>query len=189
MIAKTIYQTLEDRDDPEYVENNGPFLCNRKNAWLSSGYYFWESYEDNAHWWGAGYSNGYIVCKAEIAYDIQNCFDLIDNIEHKEQLDQAAQMMAAKGIPKHQITVGNIIQFLRDRNFKSFEYKGVRAIGNRVRAADSPFSKTLKFTANHHAYIDLRPPVQICLFTKKSLGFRHFRIIFPEDYVVDDYLV
>jgi hypothetical protein len=193
LIFKEVYQTLEDRSDPDYVENHGPFLCNRKNAWLSSGFYFWESYLDNAHWWGAecnksNYRDGYIICEAAIEYEEEKCFNLADNESHLAQLRQAASLLRSKGIPENQITVGNAMQFLKDK-IDSFNYDGVRAKGERVRLSSSKYSNPLFYTPGGNPYIDLNPPIQICLFTKKSLGQKNYRVIFPEEYVVEDYTI
>lgn len=188
MTTKTIYHTLEDRDDPDYVENNGPFICNRKNAWLGEGYYFWESYLHNAHWWGTSYKTGYIICEAKIDSTAQSCFDILDNPEHLKQLQDASSFLTKKGTPSHQMNIGNLIQFLR-KNIRSFTYEAVRAKGEGVRHINNKFTESLPFTLGRPAYIDFNPPIQVCLFTKRSLGFRDFRIIFPEDYVVDDYVV
>jgi len=38
---KIIYQTLEDRGNPDEIERNGPFSCNWNNSWLGTGCYFW----------------------------------------------------------------------------------------------------------------------------------------------------
>jgi len=65
-MTRKIYQTLEDRNNPDVVENQGPFLCNRKDVWLGIGYYFWDSFIENAHWWGkegARYKN-YFICES-----------------------------------------------------------------------------------------------------------------------------
>lgn len=34
MNDKTLYQTVEDRNNPLEIESEGPFLCVRNNAWL-----------------------------------------------------------------------------------------------------------------------------------------------------------
>ncbi|MBK9689303.1 MAG: hypothetical protein IPO65_16695 [Saprospiraceae bacterium] len=78
MVIKTVYQTLENRGNQDYVENNGPFLCSRNNAWLGNGYYFWDSFIENAHWWGwkvKKFTNGYFICEA--FYDFEKQFVLI----------------------------------------------------------------------------------------------------------------
>lgn len=52
MNDKTLYQTVEDRNNPSEIETEGPFLCVRNNAWLGRGYYFWDTFVELAHWWG-----------------------------------------------------------------------------------------------------------------------------------------
>ena len=51
MGVKKIFQTLEDRNNPDEVESQGPFICTN-NPWLGKGYYFWDTFLDLAHWWG-----------------------------------------------------------------------------------------------------------------------------------------
>ena len=42
MTECVIYQTLEDRDNYDEVEECGPFPCCSSNAWLGKGCYFWD---------------------------------------------------------------------------------------------------------------------------------------------------
>ena len=51
-MSSNLYQTLEDRSNIDYVEENGPFICRRNSAWLGIGYYYWDTFVDNAHLWG-----------------------------------------------------------------------------------------------------------------------------------------
>jgi hypothetical protein len=186
---KIIYQTLQDRDNPNEIEGNGPFKCRRKNAWLGQGYYFWESYVENAHWWGEISCFGkYVICKAKVFPNEDNCFDLVDNPMHLEQLRTAADMISEKGLSPSRITVGNVVQFLKD-NFDSFQFECVRAKGERVRLPENKFSKPVYFTANGKPYLDLNPPIQICLFGKTSLDLQGYMIVYPEDYVIEDYTI
>lgn len=41
---RILYQTVEDRNNPDDVEQHGPFLCTNKMAWLGHGYYFWDTF-------------------------------------------------------------------------------------------------------------------------------------------------
>lgn len=65
-----LYQTLEDRDNVDYVEANGPFLGNVRDRWLGKGYYFWDTFIDAAHYWGfVSYKvkgKDYIIAKSEV---------------------------------------------------------------------------------------------------------------------------
>ena len=58
-----IYQTLEDRQNYEDVEEHGPYFCYARYAngnpksgvkepWLGEGYYFWDTRIADARWWG-----------------------------------------------------------------------------------------------------------------------------------------
>lgn len=98
MIRK-IYQTLEDRNNPDEVESQGPFLCNRKDAWLGNGYYFWDSFIENAHWWGkegARYKS-YLICESSFHLN-EKCFDLYDNPEHIKNLIEIINIMKINGL-------------------------------------------------------------------------------------------
>ena len=40
------YQTLEDKDNLDEVELDGPFPCRHKGAWLGFGSYLWDTRVD-----------------------------------------------------------------------------------------------------------------------------------------------
>ena len=61
MKSANIYQTLEDRDNYEYVKKHGPLFCHErysngnlkkgiKEPWLGPGYYFWDTRIEDAQW-------------------------------------------------------------------------------------------------------------------------------------------
>ena len=52
MDKRTLFQAIKDLDNPDEIEQNGPFKCRREDAWLGEGYYFWDSFVELAHWWG-----------------------------------------------------------------------------------------------------------------------------------------
>ena len=39
-MPSNLYQTLEDKSNDNYVRENGPFCCERGDAWLGKGYYY-----------------------------------------------------------------------------------------------------------------------------------------------------
>src|SRR6476660_5845570 len=61
----TVYHTQESRTAPLKQAQ----LCNRSNAWLGVGYYFWID-DEFAHYWGRdtkkGKSGRYDIYKAEV---------------------------------------------------------------------------------------------------------------------------
>lgn len=188
MQLKTIYQTLEDREtDLNELEELGPYPCNWENAWLGKGYYFWDSFIENAHWWGEEirkYPDGYIICQAECDFSDEECFDLVGNTSHLIQLHDAYKLMKSKGLINKKTTVNRVITFFKN-NLENFDFTAIRVYGIRSKSYHSRFSFTQVFEKNNVAYLDYKPPIQICFFTKKSMNLRSFRIVYPENYSID----
>ena len=182
MEEKKLYHTLENRNNAEEILMNGPFLCNDKDSWLGDGYYFWDTFIENAHWWGRNRlkcNNGYIICQAICDFDENNCLDLVGNTKHIEMFSKSYAFLVKKGIASKKTTVKTIIDFLRKNN-SEFKFEAIRINGLGSKSINSRFSLTLNFVENrHHHYFDLKPPYQICLFDKRSLNLRNFKIIFP----------
>lgn len=174
---KIIFQTLEDRDNPNYVERNGPFPCNRTNAWLGDGYYFWDTFVENAHWWGeyCNNSNGrYIICKAVCDYDPNLCFDLTGgNMQHLEYFNEVILMMKKQGLFTEKTTVARIIKYLKD-DLKIFKYEASRVYGVLSKSVQSKYSSTVLFSIGKPQYLDTKPAIQICFYTNKSLNLKTF---------------
>lgn len=192
MAIKTVYQTLEDRGNPDFIETNGPFLCSRNNAWLGNGYYFWDSFIENAHWWGregARFTNGYFICEAFYDFDERICFNLIDNPEHLQLFNDAKKIMQERGLyVANQTTVARMIEYLQN-TLKVFKYEAIRVYGVNSKSFNSPYSSRTIFDKKHNEkYLDSLPAIQICFYSKTSLNLRNFRIIFPDEYN-DDYVV
>ncbi len=99
---KEVYQTLENRGtNLNKLVSEGPYLCNWENSWLGDGYYFWDTFIENAHWWGQEirkYPNGYIICKAICDYSDESCFDLAGNTEHLKMLKDTYDFMKKEGL-------------------------------------------------------------------------------------------
>jgi len=74
------YHTQEFRIEGEL---DSPILCDYRNAWLGSGYYFWTEVEF-AKYWGEDFkvrNTGYYdVYSAEI--DVENCLNVVFNEQH-----------------------------------------------------------------------------------------------------------
>ena len=61
-----VFQTLKNKGNPIEIERDGPFICRWENSWMGTGYYFWETFLSNAHWWGKSHLNGdYVICEAQ----------------------------------------------------------------------------------------------------------------------------
>lgn len=189
MIRKA-YQTLENRGNADDIEKNGPFLCNRKDAWLGEGYYFWDSFIENAHWWGkkgACYQNGYIICESSFELN-EKCLDLHDNPEHMKMFSSTIQLMEEKELFKeNQTTIGRVIEFLKQTI--QFDYEAIRANGVNSISQQSSFSKRTPFKlGKNHQYWDATPAIQICFIKKDGLNRKEFKIVYPLEYC-QDYVV
>lgn len=175
MKLRKAYQTLENRNNPDQIEEQGPFLCNRKSAWLGEGYYFWDSFIENAHWWGQeGYKNNYVICESTFELDEDKCFNLVDNPEHLKLFEFTKKALIEQQI--HNLIVPRVIKFLKQR--KNFKYEAIRANG-----INSKNESRTPFVIKGHQYLESFPAIQICFFSKKSLNRRGFKIIYPEEYV------
>lgn len=194
MAIKKVYQTLEDRGNPDEVETNGPFLCKRKNAWLGNGYYFWDSFIDNAHWWGsegAQYINGYFICEALYDFDEAFCFNLIDNNEHLKLFNETKEIMYENGLYKPNVTtVARIIEYVKN-TLNLFTYEAIRVFGINSKSYNSQYSnRTIFDRRNNTKYLDSKPAIQICFYSKtcSNLNLRNYKLIYPPEYS-EDYLV
>ena len=185
MAKKVIYQTLEDRANPDKIEKDGPFPCNWDNTWLGDGYYFWDTFIENAHWWGAevrNYKNGYIVCKAFCDFNDGDCFDLVGNTEHLILFTNTYNFLKSKGLANENAKVKRIIEYLKT-NTKGFNYQAVRAYGLKSKNIHSVFNLGLYFEDNKPQYLDLKPAIQICFYKKDSLNLRNYQIVYPDEYI------
>ncbi len=90
------YQTLEDKDNIDHIEMEGPFECKRSGAWLGIGYYFWDTNMDWAIAWGVNsynvYKKDFVVAKCLLDLT-DNCFDLVGNVKHQMELMQSMDVM------------------------------------------------------------------------------------------------
>lgn len=188
------YQTLEDRDIHK-VETDGPFKCTKENAWLGHGYYFWDSFIENAHWWGKevnNFKNGYIICESRYLLAENNCFNLVDNPIHLREFNQAKSLLIEKGLYVHNsTTVARIITYLRE-TLKIFKYEAIRAYGVNSINPGSTYSNRTKFKfssfKDSFQYLDSLPAIQICFCSKTSLSLTGFVIVYPIEYI-EDYVV
>jgi hypothetical protein len=190
LTARRIYQTLENRNNPDEIERDGPFICRNSTAWLGKGYYFWESFIENAHWWGSYCnSNGYVICEAYYDLDDNFCFNLVDNPEHIQMFRNTIEAMKREKLYEERKTaVASVIYHLKDR-LNIFKYEASRINGLNSRSKNSPYSEIALFKRDDNLrFLDLLPTIQVCFYNKKALKLRRYRIVFPDEYV-DGYAV
>jgi hypothetical protein len=187
LAVKIVYQTLEDRGgDLDSLERNGPYLCKWENAWLGEGYYFWDTFIENAHWWGIEgrkFPGGYIICKAECDYNEIDCLDLVGNTDHIQDFKKAVDLLKSQGLLNSKTSVKRVIEFMKQ--IKIFKYSAIRFNGGKSKNYKSDYSKTLLLEDRSHLVFELFPAIQICFVAKNSLGLRNYKIEFPEKYRED----
>lgn len=185
----TLIQTLEDRQNPDYIESNGPFYCAHKHAWLGHGYYFWDTHIELGHWWGETIygENRYVVCTAKGKLD-NTCWDLHGNGQHRIDFKNICEEMILQTyITKENLNVPKVIEFLKARGaFEKMGFKSIRAMGVNSLGVDNYIFR-LPFVSYNKSYLDVFPPVQICLFNKKSLSLHDYKIIYPQEYASEIY--
>lgn len=186
MRIKTLYQTLKDKGNPDYIEDNAPFLCNWGNAWLGEGYYFWDTFIENAHWWGeVRHTTNYIIYKAECDFTTELCFDLVGETEHMLDFDESINFMKFKGLINEKTTVSRVITFLKEKvpgfNFEAIRVYGIKSISD-YNEEYKKYKHRLIFELKKPQYLDYKPAIQLCLFKKNSLNLRNFKIEFPDEY-------
>jgi len=60
------HQTIEDQNNVDEVEKNGPIKAVFK-PYLGDGYYYWDNNIKAAHWWGSNnYGGNYMICESKL---------------------------------------------------------------------------------------------------------------------------
>ena len=180
MKRKELFQTLEQRCNVDDVKEHGPYLCGRKDAWLSEGYYFWE-YLDFAHVWGKlSHGGTYIIGSLWIEYEEEELLDLSDS-DDLCAFEKAFDMLSKK-YKTEKITVAFVIKFLREKTDVS--WKAVKAIIEKsfnVRKFPA-LEKGIPVSQKHYPQrLNLRPQIQWCVFEGALLEGIPFSVVFDSD--------
>lgn len=181
-----IYQTLQDKENADEVESNGPYYCNWNNSWLGKGYYFWDSFIENAHWWGETHCSGnYMICQALVDLGENNCFDLVGNTNHLNDFGNSIDFMKKQGLISENTTASRVLEFMKENNL-FLEYTAIRAYGiNSKGKSYEPNYRIIFEVDNKIHYLPYKPEIQLCLLSFKNLNFRDYRIIYPDIYNPD----
>lgn len=171
------YQTLEDRGNIDYLENNGPFKCTRSNAWLGFGYYFWDTKIEWAYNWGKNsYKNigkDYVIGECQLELD-ETCFDLFGSVEHQSSFTEVIELLKTHPNTKgaNNLNVPNVITYMKSKGI--FDYKSIRA-------SDMSYMNNVKiyFTKKKKEYTILNPRVQVCVINLNGVFINPFKIVFP----------
>ncbi|PIQ21309.1 MAG: hypothetical protein COW65_09860 [Cytophagales bacterium CG18_big_fil_WC_8_21_14_2_50_42_9] len=173
----TGYQTLEDRDNIDEVEMDGPFACYRKNVWLGNGFYFWDTNIEWAHVWGEvshkRFGRKYLIGSCAIIID-NLCFDLQGNMLHLQQLKEVYEVLVASPLfTGKDISVGKVIEYLKRKGI--FNYKSIRS-GEITNQA-----LKVSYGGTRREHLVVNPRVQICVIEAKGVILPPFKVVYPED--------
>lgn len=175
MKTTDIYQTLEERQNDEEVEDHGPYFCSERYAngilksgtkepWLGEGYYFWDTRIADARWWGdTVYSRkGYIICKTTYDQNSPLLYDLVGDIRQFDEFIDCAELIKKK-LNLKTVKFPVVLAYMKKENV-DFNYKAIR-----VWPHPNTFEKTpIRFP---DAKVVLCNPdkIQICFFDKTLL--------------------
>lgn len=168
------YQTVEYRGEDNLeneVKLNAPYMCTKRNAWLSYGFYFWDQDIERAKQWGASsYAGRYIVVEYEMTCN--NILDLVGSRLHQEEFKQLIALAKVE-LKLENVSVSKVIQFLRKRNR---EYKGIFEYDS-IKAQDHPSRDMVHFVDTSPCRMDLNPRMQICIFKEQNLNISRKEIV------------
>ncbi|HQZ25402.1 MAG TPA: hypothetical protein PLD18_08890 [Flavobacterium sp.] len=184
-MSKTLYQALKDKNNPDIIRDEGPFICTTDEAWLGHGYYFWDTFKHLPHWWGESkLNNSYVVCKAKCDFSSKECFDLVGEPEHMDLFGAIVEVMNKEGLLDENTTVAEVIYHLKNKlgifHWKASRVVGVLSISPKLY---SHYTFRMIFEEGHKSFLDYRPAIQICLYEKDALNFRDYEIVYPDKYL------
>ncbi len=182
-----IFQTLEDRENPDKIEEFGPFPCTNDLAWMGEGYYFWEADVNLAHWWGeTAHKGNYIICESQYTLDIKKCWDIYNSFEARQDFENIANEIKKRNINKGKpVKARDVIEYLQKSNileYESIRFSAQGSIGSTSRYHSSIIVRSRKYGS---AFLDLNPAIQLCFFNYNGSNRKGYFIIFPEHYSVD----
>lgn len=170
-----LLQTIDDQDNPDYVEEHGPFRSVTSH-WLGVGYYFWDSLMRRAHWWGdRHYGGNYMICKAWASVDEDKFLDLADNMEQLQHF-QAQYELIQQIYQGKKITISFVINKLIRNGL--FPYQAVRSVSDKCGG-----DYAVKFVEGNSSVLNFSPPRQICIYERAAIHDYH--IVYPPEYIAE----
>lgn len=181
------YQTLEDKDNIDEIELDGPFKCTRPDAWLGDGCYLWDSNMEWAKQWGKNvyqhHGKDFVIGRCSLLID-ESCFDLFGNVSHQMEFKKLIEILVEhQFIEKERITVPVLIEYLKRKGI--FEFKSIRAAdfqGSPDKLAFRLKNIRGKWIVREHMLLNQR--VQICVIHKKNVILPPFLVVYPEKYLI-----
>ena len=175
---------MEDRDNVDYVEANGPFLGNIRNRWLGKGYYYWDSFINSAHFWGmvsyVYYNKHYIIAKSELTLPPNQTLNLLEPSDLQKLITWIEEYKQT--FSTESTTIEKVLTHAQNIMGATFPYIAIRAL-----FIDCINKKEYqnRISLNGKAYLDLQPPIQVCIRDKTVIGKDNFKVIYPANYSDD----
>lgn len=181
MFQTIVHQTLEDRNNPDEIEDSGPFKMEIGNPFLGNGYYFWDDHIDLAHWWGRNHiKRDYVICEAQLEVDNTIFYDLVGS---RQDMMHFKELIRTLKLEK--LAIGQIIELLKEVNSRPdkkgiFPYKVIRAIDI---SHSSYEQEHYKFVKDRKGETNLAPRIIICLIEKRTVPLSSYKIVYPNSYM------
>ena len=188
-----IYQTLEDRQNYEEIEKNGPFFCSikypngklkkgSKEPWLGEGYYFWDTRIEDAQWWGNTIygAKGYVICHTKYDQHSSCLYDMVGNVEQFDEFVKCARYILEKR-KLQSITFPTVLSYLK--KMESFNYSAIRVW---------PYPQSMETTgiefpsiySSKKTILAKSSKIQICFFDRTLLT-EPYRIVDNKTFTAD----
>ena len=180
------YQTLEDKDNIDEIEMDGPYQCTHRSAWLGTGRYLWDTNFQWALEWGpiayCKYGKDFVIGKCKVVLD-EHCYDLHGSVAHWLDFKEIVDSLIDTGyLSKDKITVPKVIEYLKKKGL--FDYKSIRAVDYPGSPNKLAFRiKNHKGRARIQEHMLMNQRVQICVIEKKDVILPPFLVVYPEKYL------
>ena len=185
MKTTEIYQTLEDRQNYEEVEQHGPYFCSvtypngilkkgSKQPWLGSGYYFWDTRICDAHWWGNNVynRNGYIICHTTYDQHSPLLYDLVGNVDQFDEFIKCADLIKEKR-NLSRVSFPVVLKYLKKTG--NFNFSAIR-----VWPHPDYLNKTSVLFPDNKLFLGKAQKIQICFFDKQLL-INPYKIVYRKN--------
>ncbi|WP_421803854.1 hypothetical protein [Flagellimonas sp.] len=179
-----VYHTVDDQDNPDYIESNAPFKSDDKKAWAGPGYYFWDSFIEYAHNWGKIHYNGnYVICSGLLQEKAEgDCFDLLGNTEHMLYLEELTKKLKEKN-PKEELTFERAIRYAKDNGLFPFKIIRITNVIKIYPNDSAPNVLKLKDSGKRSSFMTIKKRIVIYIESMNDADLKDFNIEYPDKYI------
>jgi len=189
MLELTGHHTCENQGNGKLMEKEGfpkaisvfnakADIEKDRNAFLGTGYYFWDYNIAQARYWGRKQYGHYYIFQSAISYD-ESMLDLVGNRIHIEYFLNLMKDLSDLNPTSSKWKIGQFIEFMKelaeeDDDYKEmFPYKSIRAIDNQATISEYEFD----FDGSGRSYINLNPRIMICVISLDKTVIKNFTLI------------